>query len=186
MVGEAADGAEAIEWIKNNFADVVLMDIRMPGVGGIEATAKIVHLRPDAKVLILTVIGDPYTLAQSILLGASGCYIYGQSPDELISNIRSLALGHTIPLPPSVKPILQKMVDNLKSYRTECAEVTNDALTARQYEVLNLLTEGMSNKQIAQVLNLEVSTVKNHLKNIYLRLGVQNRYEAIRFILDKK
>ena len=184
IVGEASTGAEAIEWMRKSSADIVLMDIRMPVVGGMQATAEIMRIRPESKVLMLTAIDVPYTLAQSILVGARGCLVYDCfSPEKLIRAIYSLVSGDSTIVPSSVEFALTDMTGNPQSDQISPAETAGDYLTPRQNAILHLIAEGKSNSEIAEILHLREKTVKNHIRSIYARLNVSNRYEAIKLKL---
>lgn len=184
IAGEAQTSEEAIEWMKKSPADIVLMDIRMPGIGGIKATARIMRLRPQTKVLAFSITDSPYTLARTILAGAKGCLGHASlSAKQIIHAIRSLASGESIPLPPSVELALAELAVNTDHTLDE--EAVIDELTPRQREIFELVADGKSNSEIAGSLRLEEKTVKNHVHNIYTRLRINNRYEAITFKLRK-
>lgn len=184
VVGEASTGLEAIHWIRESSVDIVLMDIRMPVVDGIDATAEIMKVRPDTKVLILTVTEDPPTLARTIQAGAKAYLVYSVfAPDELLNAIYAIAAGETLPLSPAVELALADLGKyEQQSQFLETQQVT-DPLTQREIEILDLIADGRSNTEIAQVLVVEEKTVKNHITRLYSKLNVNNRYEAIRYKL---
>ncbi len=186
VVGEASTGRAAIEWVQGNAADIVLMDVRMPDTDGIEATTQILKLKPKTKVLMLTVVDEQSTLLRALLAGAKGYLVYGRfTPEELIKAIRVIGTGGTVAIP-SVAPAL---LENIESYLTgvqDIAEMENmEPLTTREKEILSLIAIGKGNREIAENLNIEEKTVKNHINNIYSKLQIKSRYEAISYILRR-
>jgi two-component system nitrate/nitrite response regulator NarL len=184
VVGEASAGRAAIDWVKSNAADIVLMDVRMPDTDGIGATSEILNLRPELKVLMLTVVDEQSTLLRALLAGAKGYLVYGRfTPEELIEAIRVIGTGGTIAIP-SVSPAL---LENIESHLTgveDIAEMENmEPLTTREKEILSLIAIGKGNREIAESLSIEEKTVKNHINNIYSKLQIKSRYEAISFML---
>ncbi len=184
VVGEASTGAEAIQWMKTNSADVVLMDIRMPIIDGIGATAAILQARPEAKILILTVSEDPATLARSLHAGAKGYLVYSRfAPDELLQAIHAVAAGEELPPSPAVALALADIPDEEAEADLSSDLQVVEPLTAREKEILDLIADGRSNFEIALALSVEEKTVKNHITRLYSKLGVTNRYQAIRLRL---
>ena len=184
VVGEASTGAEAIQWMRRHTADVVLMDIRMPVIDGISATAEIVRAKPETKILILTVAEDPATLAQSIQAGAKGYLVYSHfSPEELLNAVYTVASGREIQRSPAVALAW----GNMPRYQQRTQFLENrqvlDPLTPRETEILDMIADGRSNAEIAQVLVVEEKTVKNHITRLYSKLSIGSRYEAIRLKL---
>jgi len=175
IVGEASTGSEAVRHVHEGGADVILMDIRMSGIDGIRATAEIMKNYPNAKVLVLTVIEDPVVLANAMLAGASGYLVYGHfAPESLTDAIRAVANGEVVNVPCIPAPL------NIK--RREPTE--QGKLTQREEEVLRLIAVGRENREIARSLQIEEKTVKNHINNIYSKLNVRNRQEAIYYVLN--
>jgi DNA-binding NarL/FixJ family response regulator len=184
VVGEASTGAEAIQWMRKHEADVVLMDIRMPVIDGISATAEIVRTRPETKILVLTVTEDQLTLARAIHAGAKGYLVYSHfSPDELLNAVYTVASGKEIQPSPVVALALGNIPRN--EQRTDFLEKQQllDPLTPRESEILDLIGDGRSNAEIAQVLVVEEKTIKNHITRLYSKLNINSRYEAIRLKL---
>ena len=182
VVGEAGDGEEAIELTKQLHPEVVIMDITMPKLSGIEATKQIKALYPGTAVLVLTGYDyDEYVLAL-IEAGAAGYLLKEATGDELIDAIRLVKAGE-----PAVHPrIMRKILDHLRTPVQEPAEIaTAESLTEREMEVLRWAVKGMSNKEIADALCLSVRTVQAHLQNIFNKLGVGSRSEAIVYALKK-
>jgi DNA-binding NarL/FixJ family response regulator len=184
VVAEASTGAEAIQWMRRHEADVVLMDIRMPVIDGISATAEIVRMKPETKILTLTVTEDPTTLARAVYAGAKGYLVYSHfSPEELLNAVHAVASGKEIHPSPAVALALGNIPRD--EQRTDFLEKQQllDPLTARETEILDLIADGRSNAEIAQVLVLEEKTIKNHITRLYSKLSINSRYEAIRLKL---
>lgn len=180
VVGEAGDGEEAVELTKQLHPEVVIMDITMPKLSGIEATKQIKALYPTTAVLVLTGYDyDEYVFAL-IEAGAAGYLLKEATGDELIDAIRLVKAGE-----PAVHPrIMRKILDHLRTPVQEPAEIaTAESLTEREMEVLRWAVKGMSNKEIADALCLSVRTVQAHLQNIFNKLGVGSRSEAIVYAL---
>lgn len=183
VLGEASTGGGAVEWIRDKSVDVVLMDVRMPDMDGIEATTEIIKLRPETKVLMLTVIEEQPTLLRALLAGAKGYLVYGRFiPDELIKAIRAVASGEMVTEP----PLAPALLDHIQSYLTSVDDIAElesmEPLTAREKEILSLIAFGKGNHEIASALTIEEKTVKNHINNIYSKLQIKNRYEAISYM----
>jgi DNA-binding NarL/FixJ family response regulator len=184
VVGEVSTGAEAIQWMRRQSADIALMDIRMPVIDGIGATAEIVRTRPETKVLILTVTEDPTTLARSICAGAKGYLVYSQfRPEDLLGAIHAVASGEVIPLSPAVALALQSMREEAPRTQYREGQQPIEPLTPREAEILDLIADGRSNAEIAEALVVEEKTVKNHITRLYSKLNINSRYEAIRLKL---
>jgi DNA-binding NarL/FixJ family response regulator len=171
--GEASSGTEAIKRLRESPADVILMDIRMPDIDGIETTSRLLHDNPDARILIMTVIEDPSVHVNAMLAGARGYMVYGHfAPDSLTESIRAVAQGQYVNVP------------SLPSDANSGVSNTPDTLTQREEEILKLIAAGKDNRDIAAALKIEEKTVKNHINNIYSKIGVNNRTEAIYYMLN--
>ena len=182
--GEASTGAEAIQWMKKNSTDVILMDIRMPIIDGIDATTEILHSHPEAKILILTVTEDPKTLARTLHAGARGYLVYSRfDPDELLKAVYAVASGEEIAPSPAVALALGELPADEPGTKPLQDLPLVEPLTARETEILDLIADGRSNAEIAQVLSLEEKTVKNHITRLYSKLNITSRYDAIRLRL---
>ena len=182
--GEASTGAEAIQWIKKNLADVNLMDIRMPIIDGIDATTEILRGHPEAKILILTVTEDPKTLARTLHAGARGYLVYSRfDPDELLKAVYTVASGEEIAPSPAVAMALGELPADEPGTKPLPDLHVVEPLTDRETEILDLIADGRSNAEIAHVLMLEEKTVKNHITRLYSKLGITSRYDAIRLRL---
>ena len=184
--GEASTGRAAIEWIRDKPVDVVLMDVRMPDTDGIEATAEIMKARPEVKVLMMTVVEEQSTLLRALLAGAKGYLVYGRfTPDELIKAIRAVAVGDTVTIP----PVAPALLDHIQAHVTSVDDVSElermEPLTSREKEILSLIAVGKGNREIAGAFGIEEKTVKNHINNIYSKLQIKSRYEAISYMFRR-
>jgi DNA-binding NarL/FixJ family response regulator len=184
VVGEASTGAEAIQWMKKHSAGVVLMDIRMPIIDGVDATSEILRAKPEARILILTVSEDPKTLARSLHAGARGYLVYSRfSPEDLLEAVYAVASGEEIPPSPAVALALADLPEEESRVEYLREQQLADPLTTREIEILDLIAEGKSNAEIAEALAVEEKTVKNHITRLYSKLNISSRYEAIRLRL---
>lgn len=175
IAGEASSGSEALKRLRDCPADVVLMDIRMSDIDGIETTSRLLNENPGALVLILTVIEDPAAHMNAMLAGARGYMVYGHfAPDSLTEAIRAVANGQKVNMPP-LPP---------EAGNGNTTDVQN-SLTQREDEILRLIAAGNDNRDIAASLKIEEKTVKNHINNIYSKIGVKNRREAIYYMLNR-
>ena len=182
IVGEASNGMEAVTKYEAVNPELVLMDIRMPDMDGIRATQAIINKNPDAKILILTVIDDPLVLARAMNAGAAGYLVYGHfSPQELIETVRGASTGKITSIPP-----VMNLFGKCEEYNLMDDVDVLQTLTHREDEVLNLIGSGYENREIAQSLNIEEKTVKNHINNIYSKLGLTARQEAVLFVLRSR
>ncbi|WP_295700792.1 response regulator transcription factor [Lapillicoccus sp.] len=169
VVGQAGDGRAALEVVRDTTPDVVLMDLSMPIVDGVEATRLILAEFPGARVVVLTSFSDRERVSEAIRAGAIGYLLKDCEPQELIGAIRSAAAGH-VPLDPRVAHVL------LPSAAP--APQPGDGLSTREREVLGLVTKGMANKQIGRALGISERTVKAHLGRVFRELGVADRTSA--------
>jgi DNA-binding NarL/FixJ family response regulator len=175
VVAEAADGRQAVEMVAEHQPDVAVLDIQMPGMTGIEATRRIKAEHPEVRVLILTAYDDdPYIFAL-LQAGASGYVLKTAGSGELVNAVRSVHRGESA-LDPAVA---QKVVQQLTSGRPLGAQQTVEALTDREVEVLRLVAQGLTNKAAGQALGISDRTVQGHLANIYGKLHVSSRTEAV-------
>jgi len=174
VVGEAVDGADAVELARRQSPDVVLMDIRMPNMDGIEATRRLTAGGNGARVIILTTYDlDEYVFA-ALGAGASGFLLKDVPPEDLVRGIRVTALGEAL-LAPSVT---RKLIEQFAASRPATAR-TLEGLTEREVEVLTLLARGMSNAEIAGKLFVGESTVKTHVGHILEKLHLRDRVQAV-------
>jgi len=168
LVGMAANGLEALDLVAATQPDVVLMDLSMPDMDGVEATKRITASHPDVRVLVLTSFSDQSRIMDALRAGAEGYLLKHSEPDEIAAAVRAVYEGGS-PLDPKAARVL------LDSRRTSA---DSDTLTDREREVLLLVRGGMANKQIARQLGISERTVKAHLTNVFQRLGVTDRTQA--------
>lgn len=174
VVAEAGLAAEGIELVSRLRPDVVLMDLSMPGMSGIEATQRLVASAPYARVLILTIAADDENLMNALLAGATGYLLKDASIEQIVEGIRSAARGESMISP----RIASRLVQRVREPPEGDSPVTRSSLTSREQEVLELLSRGMDNGQIAAALYLSQHTVKNHVSSILLKMQVENRIQA--------
>jgi two-component system nitrate/nitrite response regulator NarL len=175
VVGEAADGAEAIQRVQALRPDVVLMDLRMPVCDGLEATREIKRDHPSVRVVMLTVSEDDQDFFAAIRCGADGYLVKDMRPEGLFRELRGLANGEA----PISKAMTGKMLRQLAlGGRPAVPAAPVDVLSDREREVLALVAEGMPNAEIAAELGVAVNTVRNHVRSILEKLGLRNRVQA--------
>jgi DNA-binding NarL/FixJ family response regulator len=180
VVGEAVDGEDAVALTKQLNPDLVVMDIRMEKMGGVEATRIIHETCPETSILVLTGFGDEDVLQESMRAGAHGFLLKDASPDELIDAIHRLIKGESL-----VSPRLLRRLFDEYSRSEETEDVEYEKLTPREMEVLKLLTTGLRNDEIASTLVISEKTVKTHLTRIYSKLQIDGRSQAIIYAFRK-
>ncbi|WP_306214598.1 response regulator [Actinoplanes sp. RD1] len=176
VVGEAGDGREAVALAERLVPDLILMDLRMPGLDGITATGRILAARPAVRVLVLTTFGDDDHLYPALTAGACGFLLKDASPQELLDGIRRAAAGES-PFSPEV---LRRLVHRAVHARAPKA-VPAEGLTEREREVLALVGEGLGNAEIAERLHVGVTTVKTHVTSLMAKTGSPNRVRLALF-----
>jgi len=182
VVGEATDGEEAVQIATQLTCDVIVMDIAMPKLNGIEATKRIKALNPSTAVLVLTAYDYDQYIFALLEAGAAGYLLKDVSGQELIRAIRAVYKGESVLHP----AITRKVIDRFKKSEARAAEERiTGVLSERESEVLKRAAKGMSNKDIAEELFLSVRTVENHLRSIFDKLGVGSRTEAVIYALKK-
>ena len=171
VVGDAADGEAALAAVERFEPDVVLMDLVMPGVGGVEAIRRLRELRPSTRVLVLTSFLDDEKLFPAVRAGAAGYLLKDVEPAELLRAIRTVADGEALLHPAVAARLMEEFSDTERP-------VAEEALTAREREVLLLIARGLPNKQIALELGIAEKTVKTHVSSILSKLGLTDRTQA--------
>ena len=172
VVAEAADGSQAVRSAAELVPDVILMDLRMPGVDGITAIGQIVSARADANILVLTTFDDDDHLYPALAAGASGFLVKDTDPADLLDAVRRIAAGDFVLSPHLLQRLVTRAVQTGGPQRFDAVE-----LTAREADVLPLVVDGLSNQEIADRLHLGVTTVKTHVANLMDKLGAQNRVQ---------
>lgn len=173
--GESADGRAAVENVAEIQPDVVLMDIRMPVLNGIDATRRIVSTSPHIGVIIVTMLADDDSVFAAMRAGARGYLLKGADQDQMLRTIRAVAAGEAL-FGPGIAERLMSFFGNLKPIGDQ--EVFPE-LTEREREVLELIAQGMDNSEIARRLSISVKTVRNHASNIFSKMQVADRAKAI-------
>jgi DNA-binding NarL/FixJ family response regulator len=177
VLGEASDGVEALRENRDLQPDVVLMDIRMPNMDGLEAARRIIT-GSQARVLILTTFDADEYVYGALQAGASGFLLKDAPPEQLVAAVRAAAAGNALIDPSVTKRLIAEFTRAVRpSSAATPAEL--DSLTGRELEVLRLLTEGLSNNEIAERLVVEESTVKTHVSRILMKLGLRDRVQAV-------
>ena len=185
VVGLAQDGAEALELFAAETPDLILMDLKMPGMNGVEATRRIRARYPETKVLVLTTFDDDEWVFDAIRAGASGYLLKDTPRDKVLEAIRGTVAGKSYVDP----AITGKLLEQTASQQVQPATKITEKLTEREEDVLRLMARGMNNTEIAQQLHLSEGTVRNHVSAIFAKLEVSDRTQAviiaIRHGLDK-
>jgi DNA-binding NarL/FixJ family response regulator len=185
VVGESADGAEALDCACDTVPDIVLMDVKMPRRGGIEACTAIKAAVPTAKIVMLTMSDDEEDLYEAIRAGASGYLLKDLPIDEVASSIRAVHSGQSLISPPLASKLLTEFAAMAKRGDT-VQTVPTPRLTAREMEVLRQVARGMNNRDIARELFISENTVKNHVRNILEKLQLHSRMEAVVYAVREK
>ncbi|MES9523069.1 response regulator [Streptomyces capoamus] len=185
-VGGAADGDEAVRLARQLRPDVVLMDVRMPGTDGIEATRRIVRVSPQTRVLILTTFDlDEYAFA-GLKAGASGFLLKNVRPEELLTGIRDVAAGDAVVSPRITRRLLENFAAHIPGDGGHRRDERLRLLTTRERQVLVQVARGLSNAEIAGVLHLAEATVKSHLGRILQKLQLRDRVQAVVFAYESR
>lgn len=187
IVGEAADGADAVALVRDHSPDVVLMDIRMPGMDGLAATEQVLAAHPGSRIVILTTFDDDEYLYEALRVGTSGFLLKSADGDTLVNAVRVVAGGEALLAPEVTRRVIEKFAASggAPAEETEppgvhvpSPEAIGD-LSEREVEVLQLLARGMSNQEIASELWVSSTTVKTHVSHILTKLGVRDRVQAV-------
>jgi DNA-binding NarL/FixJ family response regulator len=184
VVCEAADGSEAVAMFSQYAPDVVLMDVRMPGMDGIAATREVVRAAPDARIVILTTFDDDEYLYGALRAGASGFLLKSADGDTLVEAVRVVAGGEALLAPAVTRRVIEQFVAVVPEGGPPAGPHEPDAaaigdLSERELEVLQLMARGFSNQEIAKELFVSNTTVKTHVSHILTKLGVRDRVQAV-------
>jgi DNA-binding NarL/FixJ family response regulator len=176
VVGEAENGETAIRLAADLAPDVVIMDINMPGAGGVETTRRLSSLAPLSRVVVLTISADDDDVMNAVMAGACGYLLKDSSIQELIAGIRAASEGESLISPQIAAKVLQRL--RAQSKDADAAETIRAELSDRELQVLKLIANGKDNAQIARELFISPKTVKNHISNILMKLQIENRIQA--------
>src|SRR6187551_287837 len=175
IVGEASNGKDAIRQVRELAPDIVVMDLNMPGITGVEATREITSFAPLTRVVVLTISDQDEDVMDAIGAGACGYLVKDSSIQELIRGIKSAAVGESLISP----PIAAKVLERVRAVTLDQgAQTIRAELSERELEVLRLIANGKDNSQIAAALHISPKTVKNHISNILMKLQIENRIQA--------
>ena len=176
IVGEAAAGQEAVRIVRELAPDVVVMDLNMPGMGGVEATRHITSIAPLTRVVVLTISDQDNDVIDAILAGACGYLLKDSSIQQLMAGIRAAANGESLISPTIASKVLQRV--RASSTQPQIERRIRAELSDREIEVLKLIANGKDNAMIAAELHISPKTVKNHISNILMKLQIDNRIQA--------
>jgi DNA-binding NarL/FixJ family response regulator len=179
VIAQATDGADAAKLAAKHKPDVVLMDLKMPVLDGIEATRQIIEANPEVKVLVLTTFETDSQVIQALKAGASGYVLKDSTADAIVSSIVAVMSGEKVMASAVANRVLEMLTG------TTTPKEFYDGLTNREIEILKLLANGMANKQIAFRLKISEKTVRNHVSNTYEKLGIYDRSQAVLYAVRK-
>lgn len=182
VVGEASDGRDAVTQARTLKPDVILMDIAMPSLNGLEATKQIHRDDPNARVLVLTMYESDEYVAQMLEAGATGYVLKKVAGSELVYAIRAVHQGEAFLYPSITKRLVE---DYLRRIETGQERTSLDSLTEREREILQLIAEGHTSKDIADMLSLSIRTVQNHRAHVMQKLGIHDRGDLIKYAIQK-
>lgn len=182
VVGEAADGIEAVRETRRLEPDVVLMDVQMPELDGLEATRQLLEVVPDTRVLMLTTFERDEYIFEALRIGASGFMLKNAPPEDLVDAIRVVAAGDALLAPSVTERVIQEFAKKVTPARLPSAELAN--LTEREHEVLRLVARGLTNAEVATQLIIGEATVKTHVSNLLAKLGLRDRVQAVVFAYE--
>jgi two-component system, NarL family, response regulator NreC len=180
IVGEAGNGTEALRMVQELGPDVVIMDVAMPGMNGIEATRRIKELMPSAAVLALTMHEDEEYFFEMLNAGASGYIPKRAAPDDLVAAVRAVAQGNVFLHATLARFLMRDLLQEGTAHADE-----DDGLTPREQEVLTLIAEGLTSREIAQQLVISPKTVDRHRENIMAKLNLHSRAELVRYAMSR-
>lgn len=179
VVGQAVDGRDAVKQAAKIKPDVILMDLKMPNVDGIEATRQIIEADPGTKVVVLTTFETDSQVIQALKAGASGYVLKDSSAQAIVSSLVAVMSGERVMAGAVANRVLEMLTG------TTTPKEFYDGLTSREIEILKLLANGMANKQIAYRLKISEKTVRNHVSNTYEKLGIYDRSQAVLYAVRK-
>ncbi len=181
VVGQADNGLQAIDVIQDKAPDIILSDIRMPEMDGIQLVAKLSELKIDTPIILLTTFDDHDTVLQGIQSGARGYMLKDVSLEQLVGAIETVMNGETMVQPAITERVLKGLVagNNQPQEQTAADGTRVEKLTGRETEVLRMMSGGYSNKEIANAMSLSEGTIKNHVSNVLSKLGVRDRTRAV-------
>jgi DNA-binding NarL/FixJ family response regulator len=182
VVGQATTGREAIERARRLRPDVVLMDVRMPDLDGVEATRELTRAAPNTRVLILTTFEQDDYIFGALRAGASGFLLKRTRPEELIAGVQAVAAGDSLLSPSVTRRVVDRMAQQPTPDLADQAKL--DELTPREREVLELVAGGFSNREIAAELVIEEATVRSHIRRILMKLGLRDRVQIVIFAYE--
>jgi RNA polymerase sigma factor (sigma-70 family) len=182
IAGQASTGREAVDRARRVAPDVVLMDVRMPDLDGIAATRELSRAAPDTRVLILTTFEQDDYVFGALRAGASGFLLKRARPEELIEAVHTIAAGDSLLSPSVTRRVIDRMAQQPNPDLADQAKL--DELTPREREVLELLARGLSNREIAEALSVEESTIRTHVKRILMKLDLRDRVQAVIFAYE--
>jgi two-component system, NarL family, response regulator NreC len=182
IVGEASDGREAVRLASQLKPDIVLMDIAMPLLNGLEATRQIKHEHPEINVLVLTMYDNEEYFREMLEVGSSGYIIKRAAASELVTAIRAVYNGEAV-----LSPVITRLLlEDYLNHETHREKDDPNALSSREREVLQLIAEGKTSREIAEILNLSVKTVQSHRTSLMQKLDLHDRGELIKYAIQKK
>jgi DNA-binding NarL/FixJ family response regulator len=176
VVGEAANGRDALRLVSELAPDVVIMDLNMPGISGVDTTRQLAAVAPLARVVVLTISADDEDVMNAVVAGACGYLLKDSSIQDLVAGIIAAAAGESLISPQIASKVLQRL--RSQTSHVDAAETIRAELSDREIEVLKLIANGKDNAQIAGELFISPKTVKNHISNILMKLQIDNRIQA--------
>lgn len=179
VVAEASDGGDAIEQAREAMPDLVLMDLRMPGVGGVDAIRQIVEESPHIKILVLSASAEESDVLEAVKVGAAGYILKSATSEELVEAVRRVRRGEPVFTAPLAGLVLSEF------RRVSTASSGEPVLTPRENEILKLVAKGYTYREIAEQLFISVKTVQNHVQNILSKLQLRRRYELMRYAIQR-